>query len=523
MARLMLTARYNGLDDWPGRLLEAEGATIFNARTATSFVFTYPAGHDFAGFRVAVTGTGFAYSDGMPTAGNIARVVVSSSTGQPVLTFDSFPTNTLASDLSQFAASVFGARNALGIGPRPNGEGAWSMLLSGADVINGTNGNDRRSVEGFNSGNDRFNMLAGDDSVAGGIGNDTIFGGSGFDEISFERTTHSVGDSAFRGISVNMATGKLIDCWGGTDTFFSIERIIGSRFNDVFIGNADRNDFAGLRGNDVFNGGGDHRDRVRYGDDYWQGGRQGIVVDLETSNIGGVIRGTIRDGFGNRDTVINIERVNGTRYNDVFVGSSERNAFVGAEGRDVFNGMGSRDAISFDVGYTGVAQTGIVVNLRLAANQIRNDGFGNIETALSIEDIWASEQNDRLIMNGADNFVFGRDGADTMTGGGGNDTFAWEDGDEFASGDRITDFIATGAPNIDRLAFAVDAFDNMTTTLRLVNGASATSAAGIGQFVFNSANDTLFWDRNGSAAGGVAAVVVLTGVNALTSANFDLF
>ena len=522
MARLNITPLYSSLDNWPGRLFEAEGATIFNARTATSFVFTYPPGHDFAGFRVAVTGTGFAYSLGLPSAGSISSVVVRNGAGQPVLVFNSFTPNTLASDLSQFAASVFGGRDALGNGPGANGRGAWSILLSGNDVINCTNGNDRRSVEGLNSGNDRFNMLAGDDSVAGGIGNDTIFGGSGVDEISFEETSHNLGDSAFRGISVNMATGRLIDCWGGTDTFFDIERIIGSRFNDVFVGNAGRNDFSGLRGNDVFNGGGD-QDRVRYGDDYWQGGRQGIVVDLETSNIGGVIRGAIRDGFGNRDVVINIERVNGTRYNDVFVGSSERNVFIGAEGRDSFNGMGSRDAISFDVSYTGVAQTGIIVNLQLAANQIVNDGFGNVETAISIEDIWASDQNDRLIMNGADNFVFGRDGADTMTGGGGRDTFSWEDEDEFGSGDRITDFVAVGTANLDRLGFDVEAFDNMTSTLRLVNGTSATTAAGVGQFVFNPLNDTLFWDENGSALGGSTAIVVLTNVAALSAANFDLF
>lgn len=521
MARLTLTERYSDLNDWPGRLFEAEGTTVFTARSSTKFSFTYPASHDFADFRVVATGIGFSYAGGLPTAGNISKVVVYNGSGQAVLTFDNFTSGTLASSLSQFSSSIFGSRNTAGNGPSPDGEGAWSMLLSGKDVIIGTEGNDRRGVEGFNSGNDTFRMLGGDDYVEGGIGNDTILGGAGVDEISFRQTTYNTGNAAFQGISVNMTTGKLTDCWGGTDTFSGIERITGSRFDDIFVGSAGRDEFVGLRGNDTFRGGAD-QDRVRYDSDDRQGGHLGIAADLETSKVGDVIRGVIRDGFGNRDVVIDIERVNGTRYNDRFVGSSERNAFGGGEGRDFYNGMGGGDAVNFDNNFSGANQTGIIVNLQRGTNQIRNDGYGNVETAVSIEEIWGSLKNDRIIMTGADNFIFGKDGADIMTGAGGNDRFAWENGNEFGDGDRITDFDASGAANIDELLFEVGNFANMTTTLRLVNGTQATAASGVGQFVFNAANDTLYWDRNGSAAGGSTAVVVLQDVDALSAANFDL-
>lgn len=520
MTRITMTANYNNLNNWSGRLFEAEAGTVVTVRTATVYSFTLPAGHDFAGYKITAVGTGFTYLGGIPAAGNMTQLVVRNAANQVVLVMDTFTNNGIANSLPQFASNAFGWE-LNGDGAGPDGNITWSHLMSGNDIINGTSGNDQE-LQGVNAGNDVFNMYGGDDFVWGGIGNDTIYGGDGFDVLSYSKTAWSEGGSAFRGIVVNMNTGKLIDCWGNTDTFTSIERVEGSRFNDVFVGSAARDQFNGLRGNDTFNGGAE-QDRVNYQYDYWMGGRNGIVVDLETSVLNGHYYGTIRDGFGQVDKTIDIERVQGTRYNDVFVGSSDSNAFGGGEGRDYYNGMAGDDSIRFGWRTGDLTQTGIVVNLKLATNQISNDGYGNVETALSIEGISGSEQNDRITMTAGNNWLEGGDGRDTMTGGGGNDRFEWYNTQDFGDGDTITDFSTTGATTIDELSFNTASYTNMTTTLRLVNGAVATTAAGVGQFVFNAANDTLYWDANGSAAGGIFSVVILTGVNALSAANFDLY
>jgi Ca2+-binding RTX toxin-like protein len=42
---------------------------------------------------------------------------------------------------------------------------------------------------------------------------------------------------------------------------------------------------------------------------------------------------------------------------------------------------------------------------------------------------------------------------------------------------------------------------------RFVVGASATSASGVGQFVYNSVTKKLYWDADGSGAGAMVEIV----------------
>ncbi|MGB8812518.1 MAG: calcium-binding protein [Paracoccaceae bacterium] len=520
MTRLTLSTISNALPDWIGYIFDFNAPPVVATRTATNFTFSHAATDSFPGYKVIVTGTAFTYLNGEPTGGNITRVVVTNAVNQPIMVLDTFTANTLASDLAQFATDIFGWSDPYGGGQGSSGYRVWSRVLSGNDLIVGTAGDDEVH-QGVNGGNDTYNMNAGNDWIVGGIGSDTINGGDGSDGITFYNSSYSTGDSAFRGISVNMVTGKLIDCWGYTDTFTGIEKIEGSRFNDVILGSAGDEKFWGFRGADTFYGGGGN-DFVYYRDDARYGGLRGIIANLETSVVGTTINGTIRDGFGQIDRIVNIHGVVGTRYNDIFLGSREADYFSGGEGIDLYNGKGGNDYIDFDARFGDQTQVGVVVNLKLAANQITNDGYGNIETAISIEHILGSAFNDRITMTLGNDTVSGYDGRDTLSGGGGSDHFEWKYASEFVTIDAITDFAATGvATNIDKLGFDVSSFVGMTTTLRLVNGTAATIAAG--QFVYNTINDTLYWDSDGTGIAAKVAVVQLLGVNALSAVNFDLF
>jgi serralysin len=523
MVAITLTARFDGLNDWPGNLFDARDGGTVVAQTATHFTFRHGASDgQFPGYRIQVTGTGLTYQGGEATGGNITGLRVLDTDGNLVVSFAGFTANTISSDFSQFWANLFGSRDAQGNGPDANGFAAWSHLMLRNDVITGSSGNDNQSLVGLDAGNDRYLMRAGDDQVAGGVGNDTINGGDGFDRLTFRETTYNSGESAFQGITVNMATGIVKDCWGGTDRIISVEAVEGSRFNDTFIGDEQRNEFVGLRGRDVFRGGAE-QDEIKYDNDHWQGGRRGIVVDLQTSVVNGSIHGTVRDGFGNVDTTYDIERVSGTRFADVFIGSSERNVFWGGEGRDYFDGAGgASDTLRFARSFGGVDIGGVVINLTLSTGQIRNDGFGNIETALRIEEWSLTSTSDVFRGNIAANYVEGLEGADLFTGGGGNDTFVWAGDFDIQQRDRVTDFTASGAAaNIDVLSFETGGFQGMTGTLRLVNGTQATFNGG--QFVYNAANDTLFWDRDGTGSAAPVAVVKLDNVASLSAANFELF
>lgn len=526
MATITLSPLFDQLNNWPGRLLEAQGDEVFLSRTATTFSWRYGASSEFAGYTVTATGTGFSYLSNDPVAGLMTGLVIRNAAGQTLVTFSGL--SGFTGDLSQFAANVFGGGDE---GPGPNGGIAWSHLMSSNDVINGTSGDDGQILAGTDAENDTYNMGAGDDQVSGGLGNDSYFGGDGHDHFTLRETQWNEGMTAIRGATINVQTGIVLDPWGGTDTISGFERFTGSRFNDRFIGSdTERDEFSGLRGNDTIDGGAvtfiggvqtdDRRDIVNYDSDYWGGGKFGVVIDLETSIVNGSILGTARDGFGNRDTLIDIERAYGTSFGDQIIGSSVNNVLGGAEGRDTLDGAGGWDVAQFSRHTLGVEPSGVKVNLALAVNQVINDGFGNVETLTSIEELWGSDNADILRGNASDNGLAGQRGADTLSGQGGQDTFIFYEQGESNVADRITDFAALGI-GADSLGFGFNEWTNMTSTLQLVNGTNATST--FGTFLFINATDQLIWDANGTGAGGRTVIAVITNVTALTSANFELW
>jgi Ca2+-binding RTX toxin-like protein len=342
--------------------------------------------------------------------------------------------------------------------------------------------------------------------------------------------------SAYRGANINLATGRALDSWGGTDQLSGIEELIGSHMADRFTGSDGDEYFTGLRGNDTINGGGGF-DIVFYDRDVEFGGRLGVNVNLST--------GTAADGWGNTDRLLSVEGAVGTARNDTFIGNTRDNYFAGGAGVDFFNGGLGRDMVDFaNTSNTGFG-SGVVVNLSLSTDQVRNDGFGNRETLISIEDLIGTYHNDRLTGNGlanriegdhGDDFISGGGGNDTLEGGGGADTltggtgsdvfvFDLDDGRGFMDasgqfgifGDRITDFTSGS----DQLMFITNDFAGMDTTLRFLNGTSA-GGAGESWFFFDTATDLLFWDRDGTGEEAAIRVATLAGVDSLTAADFLL-
>ncbi len=529
MATVTLTDLFSNLNSWRGDLFWANSGTTVTQTTATTFSYVYPAGHPFAGFTVSISGTGFTYFGTIPTGGEMTDLLITDNSGQTVLTIAGIAPDTLASDLSLFAAQSFTF-------PDPNGNGtggrvknAWSQILSGDDTILGTSGDDRNVLPGLNPGDDTFQLGDGSDWAMASIGNDTITGGNGYDGLSFWETHWDEGIAMTRGIVVDVGAGTVIDAWGFTDSITSIELFEGSAFSDLFLGGDAEDTFWGLRGKDTLDGGanlgsggvarGSGGDWARYDADQWLGGLQGIVVKLETSVVGGTIHGTIRDGFGALDRTVDIESVTGTRFNDSFSGSSVQNVFDGGEGKDRYDGGGGRDVLWFFYQFGNGGQTGITVDLTRTTGQIRNDGYGNIETAVSIENIVGSRQNDLIKGSGGTNLLEGFYGADTLTGAGGNDEFKYFWRPEAGETDTITDFRASGAANRDQMQFWVSNW-GVSNVLTLVNGTAATQA--VSTFIFNAATQVLSWDEDGTGGIGAIDVAFLQGVTALTAANFDL-
>jgi hypothetical protein len=112
------------------------------------------------------------------------------------------------------------------------------------------------------------------ENFAPGDGNDSIDGRGGYDILLYNN--FNSGSSRTTGISVDYATGTLDDGSGSTDSFVNVERIVGSRLSDTFIGDErDQEMDGGGFGADSFFGG-DGFDRVYF---IWCEG-SGIVADL---------------------------------------------------------------------------------------------------------------------------------------------------------------------------------------------------------------------------------------------------
>ena len=147
----------------------------------------------------------------------------------------------------------------------------------------------------------------------GSVALDPIFTDTGLTLVA--RTITHQGDN-----TANIFTGTADDdvmvSLGGHDT------LSGGAGNDLLLGGA---------GDDVLSGGaGDDRligglgtDTADYSNDI-----AGVVVDLAN--------GTATDGSGGMDTLISIENVIGSDFDDVLTGNSRDNVFIGGAGADTF-------------------------------------------------------------------------------------------------------------------------------------------------------------------------------------------
>ncbi|WP_093254308.1 calcium-binding protein [Rubrimonas cliftonensis] len=188
-------------------------------------------------------------------------------------------------------------------------------------------GDDRENDFSGHDGADTLSGGGGDDALRGGAGADLIDGGEG----DYDQIMH---DGGFRGIIADLEAGAVIDQFGDTDTVTGVEHVRGTEFADVMRGNDVFNNFRGLAGADTIDGRGG-RDEARYDRDASRGGASGVTVNLAA--------GFAIDGFGDRDTLIDIEDVVGSGFADVLIGDDGYNRIRGGAGADILTGGGGAD------------------------------------------------------------------------------------------------------------------------------------------------------------------------------------
>ncbi|MBK9445275.1 MAG: calcium-binding protein [Betaproteobacteria bacterium] len=256
----------------------------------------------------------------------------------------------------------------------------------------------------------------------GGAGNDTINGMGGNDIVRYENATDAV--------TVDLAAGTATgDASVGTDTLSNIEGVRGSAHNDTLLGSgAGFEFFQGMGGNDSIDGGAG-TDRADYD-------RSTAAV---TVTLGGLGAGTATGTATGTDTLLNIEGVRGSNFNDSLTGSNEGSIyefFEGRAGNDTINGMGGTDQVTYQ---TSTA----AVTVNLATGTASGTATGT-DTLQNIEDVRGSTFNDSITGSAGNNKLDGNAGNDTLLGGAGNDTLLGGAGNDSLVGDIGSDRLDAG-------------------------------------------------------------------------------
>lgn len=202
-----------------------------------------------------------------------------------------------------------------------------------------------------NDNNDRIFAGLGDDIIYGGDGNDTMRGGEGGDDMyggnGLDWVYYHTSDGA---IDIDLETGLGFGGHAELDTFSSVERAKGSRYDDVITGSTKANYLVGRGGDDTITGG-DGNDILRgdAGADHLLGGNGSDWVFYTGSNSRVVINiagQKVSGGHAKGDVISNIENANGSRYDDIITGSNGANRLNGFFGDDWIRPLRGNDTLS---------------------------------------------------------------------------------------------------------------------------------------------------------------------------------
>lgn len=421
-----------------------------------------------------------------------------------------------------------------------DGYGDIDQLASGTEQVVGSNFDDfiqgsefRNHFDGY-AGDDTLLGLGGDDNFNGGSGNDYIDGGDGWDHLGFWDLNEDAAGIAGQGVVVNLSgsdfdygsgvaiANTVVDGFGDTDSVFNLESISGTSFDDVIIGTDDHNWLNGHEGNDKLFGGDVSGDNLvgGSGDDlldgqggdwdtawyHFQGATSGIIADLSA--------GTSTDGQGGVDTLISIENIEGTEFNDQITGDANNNFLSGNEGDDILHGGEGDDGLAgregndelygeggndyldasagedlldggsgnYDTANFGPwvgTTSGISVNLSDSVDAgaytgvaVAANGFGGISYLRGIENVNGTDYADTIVGDAHDNHLEGFAGNDHLVGGDGNDHLRGSDdfdileggsGDDWLEGGENDD-ILTGGSGRDEFFFSEFTNENNPTS-----------------------------------------------------------
>ena len=322
---------------------------------------------------------------------------------------------------------------------------------SGDDVIFGRGGSD--TILGH-AGNDVIVGGNSFDYISGGAGADEIDGGGGLDYAIYNTSTSAV--------TIDLLAGTGMGGEAEGDTLINIERVVGSSFDDVIIGDENSNTLNGGLGADTLTG--------NDGDDLF-------LYTSISGNLGGDIITDFTDG----------DRISlfGVFQTEAFVPTFiDGDVFTGVAGQVRFEANGANTLLLVDTNGDGSADE--TLTLQNYSGALQMNGFFYIQ---GYETIIGDEFDNTLYGTSAGDIIEGLDGDDTLFGLGGDDTLNGGAGFDTLNGGDGDDILDGGAQN--------DLLDG--------EGGNDTLLGGLGADILNggAGNDLLLGgNRNDTLDGG---------------------
>jgi len=391
------------------------------------------------------------------------------------------------------------------------GEGTDSLVGgNGNDILNGGtqgdsmyggSGNDTYYVDSiydnvteyYNSGTDLVNsylssyllgyqvengriMSSGTASLTGNSANNTLYAGTGNNIIHGSSGTDTVSYlyGASSGVTVDLSITTAQDTVGsGTDTLISIERLYGSNYADTLTGTSGSNYLRGHGGSDRIDSGGSGNNTLigDAGNDYLISGTGNDVLDGGTgtdtvsyysyATEGVTVKLDVTTaqstGGGGTDTLISIERLYGTNFDDELYGNGASNYLRGYNGNDILDGRDGNDTMRGDGGndYYYVRDSGDVVQ------ELSGGGTDRVYSYLSNYTLANHVEEARIVSSGTadltgnnlSNFIYAGKGNNFIHGGGDEDSVSYLYGATSGVTAKlyVTSAQSTGGSGSDRL------------------------------------------------------------------------
>lgn len=364
-----------------------------------------------------------------------------------------------------------------------------------------------------------------DNELDGGTGKDVLYGGGGNDTFVLGAEEDRVSDSAGVDTITSTISRSLL-------TYASIENLTllgsnavngkGNALANVIIGNDAANILDGDTGLDRLIGG-------QGNDTYVLGKEYDSVVDIAGVD---TITSLVTRNLTNYAAIENLTLLGsgpsdaiGNGFNNILTGNAGNNRLDGGAGRDTLIGGAGNDVYVLSAEFDTVTDTAGVdtIESSMTRNLASYRGIENLTLkGMGNVDGLGNDANNTLIGNSGGNRLNGLFGNDSLTGGAGRDNFVFSTAFRPQNVDQITDFSVRD----DTIHIASSLLSGMRAGA-LAATAFASNLLGVAtratdRIIYESDTGKLFYDANGSAAGGSVQFATLSKNLALTALDFAI-